>query len=111
MFKKKKDKKKENQLTEDEYKRLVELEKQHGPQHSVHGGAHSVGPSSSSTPRTKVSSRLNFPKRKESKRVNKLDISTPFAFQHVAQACPDDRISIHSSRKKIKFSVLLLMQK
>lgn len=94
MFKKKKDKKKD-QLTEDEYKRLVELEKQHGPQSAHHP---------SSTPRTKVSSRLNFPKRKESKRVNKLDISTPFAFQHVAQACPDDRVSIHSSsRIKSKF--------
>ena len=56
----------------------VELEKQHGPQPT-------------STPRP-----FKFTKRKDSKRVNKLDISTPFAFQHVAQACPDDRMSVHS---------------
>ena len=33
--------------------------------------------------------------------MNKLDISTPFAFQHVAQACPDDRLSVHSSSSSV----------
>ena len=60
---------------------------------SYKGG--SVGQSAgTSTPRFK------FSKRKDSKRVNKLDISTPFAFQHVAQACPEGRVTIY------EFSIL-----
>ena len=55
---------------------------------SFKGG--SVGQSAgTSTPRFK------FSKRKDSKRVNKLDISTPFAFQHVAQACPEGRVTVY----------------
>ena len=35
------------------------------------------------------------------KRSNKIEISSPFAFQHVAQAVPDDRVSVHSSESSI----------
>ena len=65
MFKKRKEKKRDP-ITDEEYRRLVELERQHGPgpsQGTPSGGGGSVGqtqPSSSSTPRA-----FKFSKRKD----------------------------------------------
>ena len=68
-------------LSQDEQKRLSELAQAHG--------------FSAQTP---SSFRNKVFGRKESKK-SKIEISTPFAFQHVAQAVagPEDRASIHSS--------------
>ena len=67
MFKKRKEKKRDP-ITDEEYRRLVELERQHGPQDGpkAGGGGSSVGqtPSSSSTPRA-----FKFSKRKDRVRV------------------------------------------
>ena len=83
MFSKKKSKKKDSVVySQDEQKRLSELAQAHGLSHA----------------QTPSSFRNKVFGRKESKK-SKIEISTPFAFQHVAQAVagPEDRASIHSS--------------
>lgn len=82
MFSKKKSKKKDSVVySQDEQKRLSELAQAHG-----------LSAQTPSSFRNKVFGR------KESKK-SKIEISTPFAFQHVAQAVAgaEDRASVHSS--------------